>query len=156
VHAAVVRIEVRVEPVLPMSTAVVLYVLAGVALAFAMWAILRSRFLTADDARFRASVSIVTATIAMIIAWLAMIPLADHARQWDPTLLAIPGGLGGYALAAIGIDGFATKRAGGRRIQIAIIALAAIACLPVAMAVMLVSPKYFVVAAVIAVLLLFV
>jgi hypothetical protein len=156
VHAAVVSIEIRVEPVLPMPTAVVLYVLAGIGLAFALWAVLRARFLTVDDARFRRSVSIVTATIAMIIAWLAMIPFADHARQWDPTLLAFPAGLGGYALAAVGIDGFASRRAGGRRILIALVAIAAIACLPVAMAITLVSPKYFVVGAVIAVLLLLV
>src|SRR5262249_55093756 len=149
-------VEIRVEPVLPMGTAVVLYALAGAALAFAMWAILRARFLTADDARFRRSVSIASATIAMVVAWLAMFPLADHARQWDPTLLAIPSGLGGYALAAAGIDGFATRRAGGRRILLALVAIAAIACLPAAMAVALVSPKYVVVAAVIAVGLLFV
>lgn len=153
VFAASITFTVRVEPILPMQSAVVLYLFGGVALAFALWSVLRARFLTPEDERVRGSFALITAIVALAGAWIAMMPLADHSRELDPTVLAIPSGLGAYAIAAVLIDGFARRRASGKRILLGLVAMASIAMLPWAMTITVIPTSYVIIAALVALLL---
>lgn len=154
VLAAGITFTVHVRPLFSMLSAVVLYVFLGLSIAFVLWAVvLRSRFLTPEDERVRRSVALVSATIAVAAAWLAMLPLADHGRELPPAVLGIPSGLGAYALTAVLIDGVARRRATGKRIMLGLASLATIVILPWALTVTLIPTSYVVIVALITVLL---
>ena len=153
VFAALVVVAVRVVPIMPMGTAVPFSVLAGFFLALSFWARLRTRFLTGEDERVRSSVALVSASVAVAIAWLAMLPLADHARSLDPTVLAIPSFLGAYALAAVVIDGIARRRVTGKRMLLGLAGIAAIAMLPWATSITWLPTKYVVIGSMVVLLL---
>ncbi|MGN6106513.1 MAG: hypothetical protein ACTHU0_15515 [Kofleriaceae bacterium] len=154
VTAASLSLEARWVPRVSTESARALVVFAGLALAFVLYGLLRRRFLTVGD-QFGRSVAVVTAGLATLVAWVMLLPVADHAATLEPLVVTTPMGLGSYALTAVTIDGVVARQAGRRRIQIGLAAIAAVVAMPLAMAVSMVSPKFTIIAVVVIALVLF-
>lgn len=138
----------------PMTAAYVLLGLAGLACALVLYAFLRRRFLTQEE-QLRRSVAMITATVATVLGCGSLIPILPNAKAntLEPLLVAMPTGLGAYALTALIIDGVALRRWGRQRARIATGALLALITMPAIVGFAAISIKLKLVVVVIAALL---
>lgn len=144
------------EPLVPLTTAYLLLGLGGVTCAFALFALLGRRYVTEEE-RHRRSVAIITALVAMLggcAALAAILPNAK-AKTLEPLVMAIPTGLGAYALTAVIIDAVASRRFGRQRARLATGALLSLLTLPAVMGMAAIDIKIkIIVAIIVAVLIL--